>query len=415
MGAMKQVLVVGYGVSGKSCIALLQKLKISCVAVDKNPDTGALLDSPEFPLDNISQVIVSPGIPPSHPIVQRASQMGIEVIGEMEFAMRHTSNRCVGITGSNGKTTTTLLTVHALNFAGVKAKAVGNVGHALSNYLLNPDLEDLLIIELSSFQLETLSEKKLELAVYLNLTPNHLDRYPSMTEYAAAKAKIQDCLRPEGHLLVSSQVWSECQATLKNEKVEVFDAEQDFLAAIFEEEYIQLPRQNVCAAIRICEHFGVSKELFIASLKSFKAPPHRVEWVAEVNGVCYYNDSKATSVEAVMHAISLFRGPLILIIGGVDKKAPYQPWIEAFRGKVKHLVAFGAASSIMEKELASYYSFERVDTLEEAVAKAGQMASPGDTVILSPGCSSYDQFKSYEHRGDAFKKLVQKEVASDKH
>ncbi len=176
------ILIIGYGVSGKGAMSLLNKQGVAAVAVDRKPEAGVFLDSADFPMEGISQVIVSPGVLPSHPLVQKARSLGLEVVGEIEFALRFTQNRCVGVTGSNGKTTTTLLIVHALRAAGIKARAVGNVGTALSSYLLESDPEEILILELSSFQLETMRAKKLDAAVYLNLSPNHLDRHASMEE-----------------------------------------------------------------------------------------------------------------------------------------------------------------------------------------------------------------------------------------
>src|SRR5579863_9723330 len=205
------ILVIGFGVSGKAVMSLLQKKGISAIAVDKNPASGVALDTADFPMEGISQVIVSPGILPTHPLVQKAKKLGLEVIGELEFALRLTENRCVGVTGSNGKTTTTLLIAHALHSAGIPARAVGNVGTALSSYLLDPNPREILVIELSSFQLETMQSKKFDCAVYLNLTPNHLNRHASMFEYATAKANIQNCLKPKRKLFVSDQVWQVAQ------------------------------------------------------------------------------------------------------------------------------------------------------------------------------------------------------------
>jgi UDP-N-acetylmuramoylalanine--D-glutamate ligase len=394
------VLIVGFGISGKASAALLEKRGIPWVAVDKK---GPIFDSADYPLDSISQVILSPGIPRSHPIVYRAIKKGIEVIGEVELALRLVENRCVGVTGSNGKTTTCSLITHALNTWGVKAKAVGNIGSALSSYLLEADREEILVIELSSFQLETLQTRNLEVGVILNITPNHLDRHASMDEYAKAKLDLQNCL--QGPLFISSQVdrnW----ADLLGMRV-VFDEEGSGSTR-----YVEFGAQNVLAAEKVCAYFGVSKENFIKALPSFKKPPHRMEFLGEKNGLIYYNDSKATSVEAVMHGVSLLEGHGVLIAGGVHKGASYQPWIQSFAGKVKLIVAFGEAASKMEEELAADFSFKRVDGLSEAADFAASVAEKGEFILLSPGCSSYDQFKSYEHRGDAFRKWFKKELFS---
>jgi UDP-N-acetylmuramoylalanine--D-glutamate ligase len=239
--------------------------------------------------------------------------------------------------------------------------------------------------------------KKLDAAVYLNLSPNHLDRHASMEEYAAAKANIQHCLKPGGKLFCSPQVAH-------------FFPQAVIFNAVFEQPCPFLAQQNVCAARALVTFFGVSEEQFLSSLPMFEKPPHRIEWVAESEGIRYYNDSKATSVEAVLHALSFFSGPLVLIVGGLDKGSPYLPWIQAFRGKVKKIVAYGEASAKIQQEMAAFYPLQRVTTLTNAVIAANKSAEAGDTVLLCPGCSSYDQFENYEHRGNEFKKLVRETI-----
>ncbi len=394
----KRVLIIGFGISGKASSALLESRGIAWTAVDKN---GPIFDSADFDLAGISQVILSPGIPQSHPLVCKAMDAGLEVVGEIELALRLIENRCVGVTGSNGKTTTCSLITHVLNACGMKAKAVGNIGSALSSYLVNADRNEILVIELSSFQLETLHARKLELGVILNITPNHLDRHASMYEYAEAKSGLQRCVN--GSLFISGQVerdWGHlfCDAQLFESDGEIPD------------EFACLGVQNVMAAEKVCAHFEISRENFLSALPSFKKPLHRMEFLGEKNGLIYYNDSKATSVEAVIHGVSLLKGHGVLIAGGVHKGASYQPWIRAFAGKVKTIVAFGASAAKMEEELGAYFSFKRVDVLEEASDFAASVAEKGEFVLLSPGCSSYDQFKNYEHRGDAFRKWFKKEL-----
>jgi UDP-N-acetylmuramoylalanine--D-glutamate ligase len=399
---MTKVLVLGYGISGKASAALLRSRGDDVVAADKKPEVGVLLDRADLPLDGFTQVVLSPGIPRTHPIAVRAMAMGIEVVGEIELCFRLLQNRCVGVTGTNGKTTTTLLVEHALNGSGVKARAVGNVGLALSEYLLAPDLSEVLVIELSSFQLETVKTKKLEASVYLNLTPDHLDRYTSMQDYAAAKARIQAC---SNKLFVSRQVAEEYGDLLKAGYL-LFERDEEAALPISWIENIQAggpERQNVEAAEALCRELGVSSEEFARALRSFRKPDHRIEWVGTCKGVHYVNDSKGTNIDAVLHAIALFQGPVILIAGGVDKGASYKPWIEKFRGIVKKIVAYGEAASKMEGELAAYFPFQRVEKFAEAFDLASGDAASGDSVLLSPGCSSFDQFQNYEHRGDEFK------------
>lgn len=399
-----KVLVIGYGVSGKAATDFLRAQGHLVSVVDKKSADGILPDSPDFPLDGFDQIILSPGIPRTHPLVQKALDLKIEVIGEMELGCRHLKNRVFGITGSNGKTTTVTLTVHILNASGKKAQSLGNVGVSVCDYLLSADPSEILILELSSFQLETLHAKILEAAIVLNITPNHLDRHASMQEYAEAKARIQNCLKLGGEMFVSKQVLEEFGSSFSN--AECFEKG---LALIDEVSYIQLEmpsKQSVQAAYLLCKRCGVTDVEFLHALKSYKKPRHRIEWVAEINKVAYYNDSKSSNIHSVLHAVERMEGQIILIVGGVHKGSSYKSWIEPFQGKVKLIIAYGKAAPIMEYELASHFPFVGVDRFGCAVRCAKQMAKENEIVLLSPGCSSYDQFENYEQRGDEFKRLV---------
>lgn len=398
-----KVVVIGYGVSGKAATAFLRSIGRDVVAVDKKAE-GLPRDTEDFPLDGVGQIILSPGVPQSHPLVQKALKMGIEVIGEIELGFRHLKNRCFAITGSNGKTTTVKLTTHILNSAGKKARALGNVGDPLTSYLINPDLDEILIIELSSFQLETLNGRCLEAALILNITPNHLDRYLSMQEYAEAKARIQNCLKEDGELFVSEQVKEDFGPLFKLAKE--FEKEIDLINTLSYTKLEMSSKQSAQAAYLLCKRCGVTDVDFLQGLKTFKKPPHRIEYVAEINGVSYYNDSKSSNIHSVLHAVGRFEGPIVLIVGGLHKGSSYRSWIESFQGKVRKIIAYGQAAPIMKYELASSFPFQLVDRFADAVKAAKLEAKQKETVLLSPGCSSYDQFPSYEHRGDEFKRLV---------
>jgi UDP-N-acetylmuramoylalanine--D-glutamate ligase len=394
---MKTV-VLGLGVSGKAAATFLLAQGKQVIGVDKKGDTllhtpeiqklvsqGLVLSNEDLLLHEIDQIILSPGIPLSHPLAQKAQAENIEVIGEVEFAFRHIRNRCIGITGSNGKTTTTLLITHVLNKMGFSARALGNVGTGLSTYLLHPNLEDILVVELSSFQLETLKTRCLDFALILNITENHLDRYHSMKEYVDAKLSIQHCLKESGVLFISRQVAPFCSGR-------IFDQGETL--------------QNVQAAFAICEQFGITEERFSENLKSFQKPLHRIEDIGSIDGVAFFNDSKSSNVESVMYAVRQFSGPLILIVGGTDKGSSYLPWIECFKGRVKHVVAYGMARDKIEREIGSKIPCTKVGPFAEAVNMACAMGEKEDTVLLSPGCSSYDQFPNFERRGDAFRELI---------
>ncbi len=397
---MKKALVIGFGISGQSAARLLMRHGFAVTAADKNTNlphpVGIELVSDTAPIawEGLELAILSPGIPPTHPLARQVVEKGIELIGEVELAFRYVRNRCVGITGSNGKTTTTLLTTHLLNAVGQKARAVGNVGQSMTAALEIADPNEVWVVELSSFQLESLQTDKLEASVVLNITPNHLDRYSSMEEYARAKGRIQECTR--GSVAISEQVARDWGP--------LFSATRFDLAPIRKLSYGLLERQNVEAAFWLCSQLGYPD--VAEFVETFVRPPHRLEWVAEINGVSYYNDSKATSVDAVLHALQFFQGPGVLIAGGKDKGASYAPWIEPFREKVRQLVLYGEAAEKIEREIGSAVPSIRVGAFDEAVRLSRKEAREKEFVLLSPGCSSYDQFHGFEQRGEAFKGMV---------
>lgn len=396
--------MLGYGVSGRSASSFLRAQGHEVVPVDKRGGEGVLLDSADLPLDGFEQVVLSPGVLPTHPLVQKARAMKIEVIGEVELGLKTLKNRCFGITGSNGKTTAVLLTAHILNSAGIKARSLGNVGEPLTGYLSSMDPKEVLVIELSSFQLQTLQVQSFEAAIVLNITPNHLDRHATMDEYVQAKSAIQNCLKEAGELYISKQVIEDFGELFPNAK----DFEKE-VAPLSILSYTQLgmpSKQSVRAAYLLCKRCGVTDTEFLQGLQSFKKPPHRIEWVAEIGGVAYYNDSKSSNIHSVMHAVERLNGPIVLIIGGLHKGSSYRPWIEKFGGKVRQIIAYGQAAPIMEYELAPHFPLQKIDRFADAVKWAKQTAKTQEIVLLSPGCSSYDQFENYEQRGEEFKQLV---------
>ncbi|MDE3055389.1 MAG: UDP-N-acetylmuramoyl-L-alanine--D-glutamate ligase [Verrucomicrobiota bacterium] len=384
---MKRVIILGAGKSGQGASLLLQKQNYEVLLADRTK--GSLRDDPSLSLEGVSLLLLSPGVSVAHPLVEKAKTLGIRVTGEIEWGLLSLpcqQQKKIAITGTNGKTTTVLLLEHLLRSAGRKARALGNVGASLCEYALSPDPEEILIVEVSSFQLETLAPLPwFDAALILNITPNHLDRHTSMQEYADCKLKLQHCLKKEGTFFVSRQVQ------------ETFSLSHPLQLITTEN-----------AAISLALHLGVDSQSIQKALPSFCKPPHRMEWVAEIDQVTYYNDSKASNVDAVIHALSLVSGPVILLAGGVDKGSSYQPWIAAFAHKVKALLLFGAAAGKMERELAGAFSLVRVETLAEAVEEARRLAKSGDQVLLSPGCSSFDQFANYEERGQIFRNLVRK-------
>ncbi len=425
----KKRIVLGFGVSGRSCAELLLKQGMRVFALDSKAEIlknepvildlmkqGVELASDLISIDwtTIEQVIVSPGIAPSHPILVQANENGVEIVGEIELAFRHLHNRCIGVTGTNGKTTVVMLIHHILKDAGYRSQALGNIGTSLSSYALASNPEEILIVELSSFQLETLFTKCLDMALILNITPDHLDRYASIEDYAKAKCRIELCLKNDGEMWVSQQVAAEYgQLIHKAKLIEDIQWDQSAVATISPMRYIQLgvpERQNIQAAYAVCRYCGITDVQFWRGLETFRKPKHRIEFVGEWNGISFYNDSKATNIDSVMHAVGLFEGSIVLLAGGVHKGWSYRPWIAAFRGKVRRIVAFGQAASMIEEDLLGELFVERVETLEQAVCSAVINAEPQTVILLSPGCSSFDQFRNYEHRGNEFKRIVEEKV-----
>lgn len=376
-------LILGLGISGKSAAKYLLSKGEDVIGVDRQVTEipGLKVYDETVSLEGIDCIILSPGIPLSHPLIRNALQKKIEVISEVAFAFKYIRNRCIGITGSNGKTTATLLIEHVLNHFGIPAKAVGNVGLPLSSVLLGGNSNTVYVVELSSFQLEMLNIPCLDLALLLNISENHLDRYPSMHEYVEAKRAIQSCLKESGILFAPQEV-------IRDYNIDARVCENGPFA--------------------ICQQFGITEKNFLEAAESFEKPPHRLEFVSTHCGLAVYNDSKSTNVASTIHAVRKLFGPLILIVGGVDKGSCYAPWVESFKGKVKHVIAYGSARAKIEKEIGSSIPVSTVTLFGDAVEMALNQAQEKDTVLLSPGCSSYDQFDNFEQRGDTFKELVLK-------
>ena len=413
---MNHILVLGLGISGKSALKYLSEQGKRVVGVDKNASklklepffqNYTLLGEEEVHLSNFDCLVKSPGIPWEHPLVKEALDLGISVTSEMELALNVLQNKgkkLFAITGSNGKTTTTLLTTHILNVCGKKALACGNVGIPLLSEV-NSDI-DFFVVELSSFQLETLESKVFDAGCILNITPNHLDRYVNFDAYAKTKFRLQHCLKPEGKLFLSERGCREFNHFID-------PANKEKVATIFPLSYrggeiviAAHDLENLSFAKALTSLAHVKSEEFWEAFSSFIKPPHRIEFVREHQGVRYVNDSKATSCDAVIKALEAMDRPVILIAGGLDKKGDFQSWIKIFREKVKKVLLIGKDAAKIEAELQDVVECELTETLSRALLRAQSLANPGECVLFSPGCASYDQFRNYEHRGDVFKQLV---------
>jgi UDP-N-acetylmuramoylalanine--D-glutamate ligase len=437
----KQVLVLGLGISGRAAVKFLLKRGAHVCAVDRNPelisnhpDVQELIheglvakhESVPIQIQLFDLVVVSPGVPPSNPLYAAAQKAGIEVIGEVELACRFLNHPFLAITGTNGKTTTTFLIAHVLNESGKSASILGNVGVPLTAEIDSSSfgLEGhILVVELSSFQLETLHAKVVDAGVILNITPDHLDRYPDLRAYASAKIHLKDCMKPDGQLYIFEAAYREFQDLFKGYRAftygysptSTFYTDKQNVYSSLHAEFL-LPEQyhgmeshdveNLMAAYALCKTMGVTAEQFLKALATFKKPLHRLEFVRSFKDVAYYDDSKGTNIDAVIRAVNSLKGEIILIAGGVDKGAAYTPWIQAFAGKVKCVFAIGQAAFKIKQDLDSNLPVEESPTLEDAVKNATSLAKPGQVVLLSPGCSSFDMFRDYAHRGEEFKRIV---------
>lgn len=373
--------------------------------------------------------VVSPGVPMSLPELELCRKAGTLIIAEIELAFRHLKGRIIGITGSNGKTTTTTLVARLLKGAGMQGNAAGNIGFPLTDFISGSTPEDLYAVELSSFQLEGIRDFRPWIGSILNLTPDHMNRYAGFEDYVAAKRRIfmnQDArdfavLNADDAPTIS--LASEVKATpvifsrlsevrhgafIRKGQVIFRDSEGE--RKLFPVNSVRLKGshnlENVLAACTMALLAGALPESLEGSIQNFKGVEHRIEYVAEIDGVQYYNDSKATNVDAAIKAILSFPGNILLIAGGQDKGGDFSLLKEPVRKRVKRLVLIGEASEAILQFLGKEVETIRAKTMEDAVSLCRKQAQPGDIVLLAPACASFDMFRDYEHRGRAFKDAV---------
>jgi UDP-N-acetylmuramoylalanine--D-glutamate ligase len=444
----KKVLVVGAARSGIASAAFLADKGAVVALTDQKPiekwseaalalrEKGVGLIGGELPswlLDQIELVVVSPGVPSKNIPLRYAERAGAEVIGEIELASRYLRGRIVAITGSNGKTTTTSLVGELLKDAGLKVQVGGNIGKALIGLVESSSDDGWTVVEVSSFQLETIKDFHPAVAMVLNVTPNHMDRYESFMDYAAAKHRIfmNQNASDVAVLNADDEVVSSWANGLRARIVR-FSVRQELDEGLFlrggrelvcragdHEQTILLREQmklrglhnveNVLAALGAALACGAEPATLGKTVKEFSPVEHRLEFVAEINGVKFYNDSKATSVDATLKALEAFRddkGKVVLILGGRGKQAPYGPLSSLIKEKVRQLILIGEDADTIEKELGSLVTYQKAADFRSAVENAFQAAEPGDTVLLAPACASFDMFDSFEHRGRAFKEAV---------
>jgi UDP-N-acetylmuramoylalanine--D-glutamate ligase len=416
MNAFNKALVVGMEKSGRAAFEFLHTRGSVVTATDLKPHdvAGFQLQTDELFDEPWDLIVPSPGVPLDLPGIVRAKERGVTVIGEVELAAPYLLGPVIGITGTNGKTTTTSLVGHILQSAGTPVQVGGNIGTPVIAMTETSRADQWNVLELSSFQLETIRTFRAHVGVCLNVTQNHLDRHHTFENYAAAKGNLFRTQQPGDYAVLNADD-AVCRsfagitpAALAPATLVWFSGRD--IGELMPLAEVPIPgmhnAENVMAAAAAAEIAGVAKRDIVAAVKTFKAVEHRLEFVAEIDGVRFYNDSKATSVDATMKAVDSFPGRLWVILGGKDKGSDYTVLRDRLRRKAHAALLIGAAADKIASQLEGAVRLARSGTLERAVAEAWKNAHPGDTVLLAPACASFDQFESYEHRGRVFKDLV---------
>jgi UDP-N-acetylmuramoylalanine--D-glutamate ligase len=444
----KRVLVVGLGKSGVAS-ALFMKARGARVTVSDTKSGDELRNEIPVLLDHgitvetgghgdrtfrgQDLIVVSPGVPVDAPPLVQARALGEAVIGEIELAAQFLPGPIVAITGSNGKTTTTTLTGEIVTAAGIPALVGGNIGTPAISLAERAQADTVIVLEISSFQLETIQSFRPKVAVVLNVTPDHLDRHRTFEVYAAAKARIFENQQGSDFAVLNADDPT-CVAMAARTRAQVFwfsrqkevqkgagvrDGNIVFRDGSGQRQIMQVSEiplkgahnlENVLAAVCAGTLLGCAPEKIREAVRDFKAVEHRLEFVATIRGVDYYNDSKATNVDATIKALESFPANIHLILGGKDKGSDYTLLDDLLRQRVKRVYTIGAAAAKIESQIVSSKNrgpeVVHAENLENAIRKANAAAQPGDVVLLAPACASFDQFKSYEHRGKVFKEIV---------
>jgi UDP-N-acetylmuramoylalanine--D-glutamate ligase len=439
----KRVLVVGLGKSGVASALFLQKRGARVSVSDaKSPeqlrqeipmllDAGITVETGEHGERTFREqdlIVVSPGVPFDMPLLARARERGIPIIGEVELAYRFLKGNILAVTGSNGKTTTTTLAGDVIAAAGRDTLVGGNIGTPAISFVETATDQTWVVLEISSFQLETIESFRPKIAVVLNVTPDHLDRHHTFENYTTAKARIFENQTSDDFAILNADD-ATCVAMAANVKSRVYwfsrlrqvergalvrgedmvwtdaDREQTILPV----REIQLKGshnlENVLAAVCVGMLVKAEPAAIRRAVEEFRAVEHRLEYVGAVRGVEYYNDSKATNVDATIKALESFPGRLHLILGGKDKGSDYRVLNDLIAQRVKRVYTVGAAAAKIESQIRGAEVLHS-ETLNQAVKQASELATAGDVVLLAPACASFDQFDSYEHRGRIFKELV---------
>ncbi|MBI5589588.1 MAG: UDP-N-acetylmuramoyl-L-alanine--D-glutamate ligase [Deltaproteobacteria bacterium] len=456
----KNVLVVGLGMTGLATARFLHHrgavVTVTDMAAEENL-VSSVLELHQLGIrtelgghcresfGSSDLIVLSPGVPHTHDFLMEAGRKGIPVIGEIELASRFIRDPIIAITGTNGKTTTTSLLGNMLAACGMRVFVGGNIGNPLIGYVDRDEKADWVVLEVSSFQLDTIDTFRPDIGILLNITADHLDRYADMAGYAASKGRIfQNQTLEDIAILNGADPWVLSEAGRIRSRKWVFNGSSTLeegarlngneltlaftscpsLRAVFpcaqtalgsarldlgeSRLYGKHNQENICAAVMAAIAAGGDVRNIQSALNQFKGLSHRIEFVRTVNGITYVDDSKATNVDAVYRALESFQEPVILIMGGRDKGGDYGILEKAMQNHVKLLILLGEASELIAAALGNLVPTVRVSSMQAAVTNAHQAATSGDVVLLSPACSSFDMFRSYAHRGDVFQGEVNK-------
>ena len=438
-----RTLIVGLGATGLSCARFLARQGVEVAVTDSRQQPPALTDMqkelPDVPLfvggfdvdafARAERIVVSPGVSLREPLLKDARQRGIEIVGDIELFARNAIAPVVAITGSNGKSTVTTLLGAMASYAGMDVRVGGNLGTPALD-LIRDHEPDLYVLELSSFQLETVQSLRCQAATVLNVSPDHLDRYDSIESYVRAKQQIYAGAKVQ--IVNRDDPVASALARAKGSTIGFglnAPAAQDFglldSAAgswIYKGDERWLPLAdvrmpgrhnlaNALAALALGDAIGLPRQAMEHVLREFQGLPHRTQWVAEYQGVRWFNDSKATNIGAALAAIQGLDGPLVLIAGGLGKGADFGELAAGMGEHVKAVVLLGEAAGEIERSISGGVRTEHAENMADAVQRAAAMAVAGDTVLLSPACASFDMFKGYQERGDLFMRAVRELVA----
>ena len=438
-------LIIGSARSGLAAAKYLMALGKKVYLTDMNLSllSQAMNSLPNLPVENfifgkqpkiselgVEAVIISPGIPLSISPIIEAANLNITVLGEIELAFESTDAKIIGITGTNGKTTTTSLVGHLIQSHNYQSPVVGNIGIPMIEVAPQLSKNDVLVCELSSFQLATIINFRSHIALILNLTPDHLDRHHTLANYLEAKANILKNQRKEDKLILNQddslvfslknravgEVWTISQCSEVDRGIYLKD---DLLILRDENDIVLLSKndlqikgkhnvENAMGAALVAYLYGVSIEKIIERMKTFQGVSHRMEFVATIDNITYINDSKGTNPDATIKALESYNKPIVLILGGKNKGSDFTDLIKLAKEKCRHVVVLGETRPLIVDALNKIGDIEYSEctNFEESVHIARQQAKNGDIVLLSPACASWDMFKSFEERGELFKKVV---------